>query len=62
MTKAAPTKASPRTAADTLSLDLKGLAAARKSLGDGAVTPAYGPHRDAIVKFKKTTHPSAWCD
>jgi bacterioferritin len=40
-----------KTPADTLSLDLNGLAAARKSLNDGAITPAYGPHRDAIVKL-----------
>ena len=45
------TKISPPTLADTLTLDQKGLAAARKSLDDGAVTPAYGPHRDAIVKL-----------
>lgn len=51
MKKTAPTKASPRTSADMLTLDTKGLAAARKSLDDGAVTPAYGPHRDAIVKL-----------
>ncbi|MBC7610595.1 MAG: ferritin-like domain-containing protein [Polaromonas sp.] len=38
-------------AADELSLDQTGLDAARKSLDDGAVTPAYGPHRDAIVKL-----------
>jgi bacterioferritin len=28
-----------------------GLQAARKSLDDGAVTPAYGPHREAIIKL-----------
>ena len=38
-------------ATDELALDQTGLAAARKSLDDGAVTPAYGPHRDAIVKL-----------
>lgn len=38
-------------AAGELALDQTGLAAARKSLDDGAVTPAYGPHRDAIVKL-----------
>ena len=32
-------------------LDEAGIAAARKSLDDGAVTPAYGPHRDAIIKL-----------
>ncbi|WP_411877343.1 bacterioferritin [Polaromonas sp. YR568] len=39
--------------ADTggLVLDETGLDAARKSLADGAITPAYGPHRDAIVKL-----------
>lgn len=36
---------------NTLQIDEKGLDAARKSIGDGAVTPAYGPHRDAIVKL-----------
>ena len=36
---------------DTLALDQAGLDAARKSLDQGAVTPAYGPHRDAIVKL-----------
>lgn len=36
---------------NTLKIDEKGLHAARKSIGDGAVTPAYGPHRDAIVKL-----------
>lgn len=38
-------------AGDELALDESGLEAARKSLDDGAVTPAYGPHRDAIVKL-----------
>jgi len=32
-----------------LALDETGLNAARNSLADGAITPAYGPHRDAIV-------------
>ena len=36
---------------DELALDQTGLAAARTSLDDGAITPAYGPHRDAIVKL-----------
>lgn len=36
---------------DTLTIDERGLEAARKSIDDGAVTPAYGPHRDAIVKL-----------
>ena len=34
-----------------LILDEDGLKAARKSLDDGAVTPAYGPHREAIIKL-----------
>lgn len=34
-----------------LTLDEAGLQAARASLSDGAITPAYGPHRDAIVKL-----------
>lgn len=36
---------------ETMAIDESGLAAARKSLDDGAVTPAYGPHREAIVKL-----------
>lgn len=36
---------------NTLKLDEAGLKAARLSLDDGAVTPAYGPHREAIVKL-----------
>jgi len=40
-----------RTAFSELVLDETGLNAARKSLADGAITPAYGPHRDAIVKL-----------
>jgi len=34
-----------------MTIDESGLAAARKSLDDGAVTPAYGPHRVAIIKL-----------
>lgn len=34
-----------------LSIDQKGVTAARTHLNDGAITPAYGPHRDAIVKL-----------
>lgn len=37
--------------ANTLSLDEAGLQAARSSLTDGAITPAYGPHREAIIKL-----------
>jgi bacterioferritin len=36
---------------EQLTIDEKGLKAARKSLDDGAVTPAYGPHREAIIKL-----------
>lgn len=39
------------TSSNELVLDEKGLNAARKSLNDGAITPAYGPHRNAIVKL-----------
>lgn len=39
------------TSSADLTLDEAGLQAARKSLSDGAITPAYGPHRDAIVKL-----------
>jgi bacterioferritin len=41
----------PTPAASELMLDETGLEAARNSLADGAVTPAYGPHREAIVKL-----------
>jgi bacterioferritin len=41
----------PSNTSDELALDQNGLDAARTSLDDGAVTPAYGPHRDAIVKL-----------
>ena len=37
--------------AEILVLDQSGLDAARKSLDQGAVTPAYGQHRDAIIKL-----------
>ncbi len=33
----------------TLQLDQAAIDAAKKNLGDGAITPAYGPWRDAIV-------------
>jgi bacterioferritin len=42
---------SPQTASGELVLDETGLDAARHSLADGAITPAYGPHRAAIVKL-----------
>ena len=38
-------------ATDQLVINEAGLQAARKSLDDGAVTPAYGPHREAIIKL-----------
>ena len=34
-----------------LQLDLDGLHAARQDLTDGALTPAYGPWRDDVVKL-----------
>ena len=36
---------------EQLALNEEGLKAARKSIDDGAVTPAYGPHREAIIKL-----------
>src|SRR5665647_1176478 len=44
-------KTNTTTSSNELVLDEKGLNAARKSLSDGAITPAYGPHRNAIVKL-----------
>lgn len=41
----------PSTMPNDLQLDEAGLDAARSSLDDGAVTPAYGPHREAIIKL-----------
>jgi bacterioferritin len=41
----------PEIASTDLVLDEGGLEAARQSLDEGAMTPAYGPHRDAIVKL-----------
>ena len=37
--------------AEVLKIDEKALEAARNSIADGAITPAYGPHRDAIVQL-----------
>lgn len=34
-----------------IALDQAGIEAARKSLDEGAVTPAYGPHREVIIKL-----------
>ena len=45
------TSTSSALSSDDLVLDQGGLDAARSSLDDGAVTPALGPHRDAIVKL-----------
>lgn len=39
------------TASNTMKIDEAGLIAARSSLEQGAITPAYGPHREAIVKL-----------
>ena len=36
---------------DKFQLDLSALDAAKKSIDNGAITPAYGSHRDAIVKL-----------
>lgn len=41
----------PQPAENALVLDEGALEAARQSLDDGAVTPSYGPHREAIVKL-----------
>lgn len=53
LTNAKPVmKTAPQAPAkDELVIDESGLEAARKSLDDGAVTPAYGPHREAIIKL-----------
>ena len=42
---------SQKNAPDQLLISEEGLSAARKSLDDGAVTPAYGPHREAVIKL-----------
>ena len=44
-------KSAPNKLTDQLTLNEDGLKAARKSLDDGAVTPSYGPHREAIIKL-----------
>ena len=44
-------KTTKTAATQTLVIDETGLKAARKSLDDGAVTPAYGSHREAIIKL-----------
>ena len=38
-------------ASNALEIDEAGLKAARSSLDQGAITPAYGPHREAIIKL-----------
>lgn len=38
-------------ASNALKIDEAGLQAARSSLDQGAITPAYGPHREAIIKL-----------
>ena len=44
----------PTTTENTLQLDEAALAAARKRLSDGAVTPSYGPWRDArLASFEQ---------
>lgn len=40
-----------KTSQQTLAIDEAGLKAARKSLDNGAVTPAYGSHRKDIIKL-----------
>ena len=42
---------SQKNATEKLLISEEGLSAARKSLDDGAVTPAYGPHREAVIKL-----------
>lgn len=44
-------KTEQKNAPESLRLNEEGLKAARKSIDDGAVTPAYGPHREAIIKL-----------
>ncbi|MBC7939467.1 MAG: ferritin-like domain-containing protein, partial [Chitinophagaceae bacterium] len=48
---AAPLESAANSSEHTLSIDHAGLDAARRDVRDGAVTPAYGPWRDAIVKL-----------
>ena len=44
-------KTTQKTSPQTMMIDESGLKAARKSLDDGAVTPAYGAHRKDIIKL-----------
>jgi bacterioferritin len=47
--RAASTGADSNAGQGRMKLDQKGLSAARKNLEDGAMTPAYGPHREDVV-------------
>jgi bacterioferritin len=42
---------SAQAAGQRLTLDEKGLEAARRSLDDGAITPSYGPWREDVIKL-----------
>lgn len=44
-------KTSQEPISEQLLINEEGLSAARKSIDDGAVTPAYGPHREAVIKL-----------
>ena len=44
-------RAMPRESNERLELDIKALEAAKRGLGDGAVTPSSGPWRESIVKL-----------
>ena len=48
-----PTKTKPAASASgaTMTLDQAGLDAAKTSLNDGVITPAYGPNCEAIIKL-----------
>jgi bacterioferritin len=50
-TQLSPVPAAKSEGSYTLKLDQSALDLARKNLDDGAVTPSYGPWRDAIVKL-----------
>ncbi len=41
----------PSAQSDSMVINTVALKAAEKSLDDGAITPAYGPHREAIIKL-----------
>ena len=44
-------KSNKQAGGDSLVLDKDALKKAAQNLDDGAVTPSYGPHRDAIIKL-----------